>query len=191
MGGAAAHLLIPALDAVTLATWNRIVDSVSAMRNGNDFWVMPRGAVEGTALPFFWEPVDEAGMVTAYQDFPGVVTEIERTFGCVAGAAILIVAMCRGRASDLILADLCLALMKEGGAVLEFSGLLTPPLSVDQWRAWETLTPEVQSDTFIHGLGVFPGRLHAFPLREAPASHAVDAEFLEFWREHPAFHFPN
>lgn len=193
MAGATAEILLGEFSDDTLASWQRIVAARSVSQTGRDFWIPPREAqgAQASALPFFWNLSRADDDLWVFLDAPDAAASIRDAFGFTPTASISLGAMCRGRPSDRILAELVGSLLADCQGALLFDGLLCPSLDPSEWQLWSAMSPEAKAATLPTLLGACPGRLVVVRCDGEPAYHAVDLPFLRFWEDHPWFHFVN
>ena len=190
MGGAAATILLPAVDEPALEAWRDLVSRRSIKIEDDDFWIPSELEARGSGgLPFYW---NRAALGDEFLDLRhDELAQIRDAFGLGINGGIGLAAMCRGRPSDRILGELCLEFLADRQGLVLFDGLLVPTLELAAWRRWHAKDHVAQAADFPAAIGPHPGKIAAIDCEGEPSRHVCDARFLAFWMTHEAFHFVN
>jgi hypothetical protein len=128
------------------------------------------------------------------EDFPSLHNDVFRHFALLPCAGIGLQALGNQKEDYKILGELALYLAKMFKGLIDFGGVLLPPMRPERWNqmSFGKLDWVDVCEATKQWLQTMPGRIIAIPYQTANdrtwATHICDAEFMAAWLQHPGFY---
>jgi Family of unknown function (DUF6368) len=177
----------------------QISTRVEGAKDNRELWIdgalvgCPTGEPPCTMLVYVRGPGPDAhGLELLWEDSPDEIAQLVAAIGFLPVQEIAIAAMCNRPIDHCLAGRLALHAARTYGGVIDLNGTLHPPRMAPYLMASGPTTLDGKLRAMRDFLGQFPGSVwEIWRTEDNPLDfprHIVDADFMEAWLRHPAYH---